>query len=224
MKSILIFEAHSDDCVIGMGGTTQYFRDLGYEITLITITKGETAYSEINLKNNLVEIRKQEGKAADQFIQINNHINWDYGCQNVQNSREIFQDCTEMIRKFQPDYIFTHSPIDKHRDHRTISTIVEEAWWKAFEGVLADRGRPYRAKKLFFMEISDLFSHPTVIINITPYYENKIKAMQQFKSQFDVMKGIMNYVEGLAKTRGFFTNGLYGEAFLQSNFFPSQEF
>jgi LmbE family N-acetylglucosaminyl deacetylase len=224
MKSVLIFEAHSDDCVIGMGGTTQKLKELGYKIILLTFTKGETAYSSVNLKEKIAQIRIDEGKAADKWIGIDEHINWEYGCQNVQNTREIFQDCTELIRKFQPQYIFTHSPIDKHRDHRAISAIVEEAWWKATEGVLADRGAPFRADKLYFMEIGDLFPHPSVVIDITPYYGNKINAMNEFKSQFDVMKGLVSYVEGLAKTRGLLAGSQYAEAFLQSNFIPSKEF
>jgi LmbE family N-acetylglucosaminyl deacetylase len=224
MKRILIFEAHSDDCVIGMGGTTQKLHEEGYEIVLVTFTKGETAYSTIDQKDTIIATRKAEGIAADRWINVDQHINWEYGCQNVQNTREVFQDCTEMIRKYQPTYIFTHSPEDKHRDHRNISKIVEEAWWKATEGVLADRGNPFRAEKLFFMEISDLFTHPNLIIDITPYYKRKISAMTEFKSQFDVMKGLVSYVESLAKTRGFLGGYEFGEAFMQSNFLPGRTF
>ena len=31
----------------------------------------------------------------------------------------------------RPDVVFTHWPIDKHRDHRAVSLLVEDAWWKA---------------------------------------------------------------------------------------------
>ncbi len=50
-------------------------------------------------------------------------------------------------------------------------------------------------------------------MDITLYYETKIQAMQEFKSQFDVMKGLINFVEGLAKARGFYCGGTYGKAF-----------
>ena len=140
MKTALIFEAHADDCVIGMGGTVQKLHDQGYQIILLTVTKGETAYATIEMKDQIVETRFTEGEAAGQLIKVDEHINWEVGCQNVQNTREIFQDVVEVIRKYQPEMIFTHSPQDKHRDHRIISAIVEEAWWKASEGVLADRG------------------------------------------------------------------------------------
>lgn len=223
-NSILIFEAHSDDCVIGMGGTTQKLHDLGYKVRLLTFTTGETAYPTVEQKKDLIQIRKAEGKAADKLIQVDEHIFWEYGCQNVQNTRETFQDCVELIRKYKPNYIFTHSPSDKHRDHRTVSALIEEAWWKATEGVLADRGAPYRAQKLFFFEVSDLFQKPSVVIDITQYYMNKINAMQEFKSQFEVMKGLVAYVEGLAKTRGFLGGFTYGESFQQSTFIPSQDF
>ena len=45
--------------------------------------------------------------------------------------------------------------------------------------------------------------------------------MQEFKSQFEVMKGLVSYVEGVAKTRGLLAEGDFGEAFIQSNFLPT---
>jgi LmbE family N-acetylglucosaminyl deacetylase len=220
MENILIFEAHHDDCVIGMGGTSQYLHDKGFKNILFTVTKGETGFASKELKDRISDIRKAEGIAADRWINIDEHVHWEYGCQNVQNSREIFQDVVEIIRKYKPKYLFTHSNLDKHRDHRAISSIVEEAWWKATEGALADRGAPFRADKLLFFEVSDLFSKPNLVIDITQYYGNKIKAIHEFKSQFDVMKGIVNFNEGLAKVRGYYSNSEYGEAFLYSNFIP----
>ncbi len=224
MKNVLIFEAHSDDCVIGIGGTTQKFHEDGYRNILVTFTKGETAYSTVEMKGKMTSLRKEEGAAADKWIKIDEHINWPYGCQAVENTREVFQDCVELIRKYKPEYIFTHSPEDKHRDHKAISAIVTEAWWKATEGVLADRGEPYRAEKLYYFEVTELFTHPMVVIDISPYYQNKIKAMHEFKSQFEVMQGLVSYVEGMAKVRGLFVDGDYGEAFVQSDFIPTSHF
>ena len=151
MKNILIFEAHADDCVIGMGGTVQKLKEEGYKIILITFTKGETAYSSVDMKDKIAEIRRKENKKALQWIGVDTHIVWDYKCQGVENTRSLHQKCIEMIRKYKPEKIFTHSPYDKHRDHKAISSTVTEAWWKATEGVLADKGDPFRAKELYYL-------------------------------------------------------------------------
>ena len=224
MKNILIFEAHSDDCVIGMGGTVQKMIAEGYSPVLITFTSGDTAYSTLEEKESIVEIRKKENENALKILGITEHINWNYGCQAVENTREVHQRCIEMIRKFQPELIFTHSPIDKHRDHRAISDTVTEAWWKATEGVLADKGAPFRAEKLYYFETTELFPHPDVIIDITPYFEKKIDAMREFKSQTSVMKDLFGYVEGMAQVRSLYVPGSAGEAFVKSDFFPSLDF
>ena len=164
--NILIFEAHSDDCVIGMGGAVQYLKDLGYNIVLITFTTGETAYPSVEMKENIASIRKKENENALSIIGVDQHIQWDYGCQAVEDTREVHQKCIEEIRRTRPRFIFTHSPDDKHRDHRAISSTVSEAWWKATEGVLADRGEPFRAEALYYFETTELFTHPDVIIPI----------------------------------------------------------
>jgi LmbE family N-acetylglucosaminyl deacetylase len=95
---------------------------------------------------------------------------------------------------------------------------VEEAWWKASEGVLADRGPPHRADRLYFFETTDLFTHPSVVIDISTHFERKMQAVQCYASQFAVMPGLVPYVENLARTRGYFCQAAQGEAFVRSNF------
>ena len=223
-KVALIFEAHSDDCVIGMGGTALYLHDLGFRTVLVTFTTGETAYSSLDMKDKIVQIRMEENQKALAKIQIDEHLNLNEGCQNVQNSRDLHQQCIELIRKYQPKYIFTHYNEDKHRDHRAISDLVTEAWWKASEGVLADRGSPFRAERLFYFEVTELFTHPSIVIDISTQYDIKMSAINEYQSQTSVMPGFMEYVKGIALARGYHVKGLYGEAFLESDFLPRQDF
>ena len=74
MENVLIFEAHHDDCVIGMGGTSQYLHEKGFKNILFTVTKGETGFASIELKDRISNIRKDEGIASDRWININEHI------------------------------------------------------------------------------------------------------------------------------------------------------
>ncbi len=223
-ENVLIFEAHSDDCVIGMGGTVQYLKNLGYNIVLITFTTGETAYSSVEMKEKIAPIRKKENERALSIIGVDRHLQWDHKCQDVKDTRAVHQQCIEEIRKYCPKYIFTHYSEDKHRDHRAISSTVSEAWWKSTEGVLADRGEPFRADSLYYFETTELFTHPDTIIPIELYFEKKRQAVEQYKSQVSVMGEITSYVEGLAQVRGLLAEGKYGEAFVKSNFFPSTHF
>jgi len=221
-KTLLIFEAHSYDAVIGMAGTiAKYKVELGYSIALITFTKGETAYSTPEMKDKIAAVRKSESQCADSILGIDYHEFWEQPCQGVENTRVLHQECIAAIRKYRPEIIFTHYHEDKHRDHRAISALVTEAWWKASEGVLADRGAPFRAEKLYYFEVTEPFTHPDVILDISKYWQTKENALKCFASQESVMGKFIKAIEGLSYYRGFQAGFEKGEAFLKSDFFPS---
>jgi len=221
-KNSLVFAAHADDEIIGLGGTIAKLSALGSRVVLVVFTTGETAYSDIKLKNKIGLIRDEENKKSMKILGIKEKINLGLPCQGVENTKEIYQECVRIIRKFKPDVIFTHWNKDKHRDHRAISVITEEARWKATENVLVDLGKPWYTQYMFFYEILELFTFPSLVVDITDTFDKKILAMKTQKSQFSVLPGILNYIEGLAKTRGYMCGTKYAEAFLESNFIPKK--
>ncbi len=223
-KIILIFEAHSDDCVIGMGGTAARFVEEDWRVVLVTVTAGETAYTTGDHKEKMVEIRQDESKSADAVLGISEQIFMGLPCQGVVNDRETYQRIVEIIREVRPQMLFTHQPGSKHRDHRRICKLVTEAWWKAWENVLADRGRPHKADKLFYFEVTDLFPKPTVIRDISSWFEKKIQALRRFESQLKVTPTLEQWVRGLAEARGAMAGFQYGEAFIASDFFWRTDF
>lgn len=215
--TILIFEAHSDDCVISMGGTAILLQEK-YDLILVTMTKGETAYTKVEDKGKMTEIRKQESLAADEVMGIKEHIFLTNPCQDLQNNLTNYHEIIKIIRKYRPKKIYTHKKPSKHRDHINTHDLVVEGWWKAFENVLADYGKPYRAPELYFFEVTDLFEFPGEIIDITDVFDKKMEALSAFESQYGVMQGMDDYVRGMALVRGFMGGFKYGEAFLKSNF------
>lgn len=83
-------------------------------------------------------------------------------------------------------------------------------------------GSPWYTPYLFYYEVQELFTHPSLVINITETFSKKIQSMKAYTSQMSVFPGILNYLEGLAKARGFLCGTKYAEAFLQSNLFPQR--
>jgi len=220
IKMVLVFCAHPDDEIVGVGGTIKKMRMKSIEVGVITFTLGGTSYSDISMKSEMEKIRENEAKKAEEILDISFREILGIPTQSVYNTKENFQKCTQLIRKYRPDVIFTHWNEDKHRDHRAISQLVDEARWKAQENVLVDLGEPYYAPLLLYFETFDLFPHPSLVIDITETLEYKIKAMESQKSQFPVLPGIMDYIYGLGKVRGYQRETIYGEAFLVSNLFP----
>ena len=75
---------------------------------------------------------------------------------------------------------------------------------------------------LFFYEVTELFPHPSNVVDISEVFKLKIEAIKQYKSQASVLPNIIEYVEGLAKVRGFLIGVRYAEAFLDSHLWPTR--
>jgi LmbE family N-acetylglucosaminyl deacetylase len=214
---ILIFEAHSDDCVIGMGGTVIILSKT-HDVILVTMTKGETAYTKVEDKDKMTDIRKGESLSADKILGVKEHIFLTNPCQDLQNNLTNYHDVIKLIRKYCPIRIYTHKSSEKHRDHRNAHDVVVEGWWKASENVLADYGKPIRVPDLYCFEVTDLFEFPDEIIDISDVFAIKMKSLASFNSQFSVLPGLDNCVQGLAMVRGYMGGFKYGEAFVKSDF------
>lgn len=220
-KRVLVFAAHPDDEILGCGGTIARLTEMGSQVFVVTFCAGETGYSAPELKQTIAETRLAEAAACDRVLGITERVILGKPTQGVVNDRETYQQCVQLIRRYRPDVIFTHWHEDKHRDHRAISEITDEARWKASENVLADMGEPWYTPELYYYEVLDLFVHPSLLVDITNTFSKKEEAMRTQQSQFAVLPGIMEYIEGLAKVRGYARGVRYAEAFLRSDFLPT---
>jgi len=218
---VLVFAAHPDDEILGCGGTIARLTADGREVYVVTFCVGETSYTSPEMKHSMGEVRVAEAQACDQVLGITERVILGKPTQGVVNDRETYQECVRLIRKYRPDVILTHWNEDKHRDHRAISALTDEARWKAYENVLADFGEPWYTPELYYYEVMELFPHPSLMVDISDFLPKKLKAMQTQQSQFAVLPGVMEYIEGLAKARGYARGTRYAEAFLRSNLLPT---
>jgi len=218
---VLVYAAHPDDEIIGCGGTIARLSAMGKQVFVVTFCAGETSYTTPELKNQIADIRRAEASACDAVLGITERVILGKPTQGVVNDRDTYQQCVRLIRHYRPDVILTHWNEDKHRDHRASSVTAEMARWKAFENVLADMGEPWYTPELYYYEVLELFPHPTLVVDITDTMPRKREAMQTQQSQFAVLPGIMDYIDGLAKVRGYARGTQYAEAFLRSNLLPT---
>jgi len=233
-ERVLVFCAHPDDEVLGVGATMAKLSTQGVEVTVVGFTSGETGYFRDEMKNGFGELRISEAREVDKILGIRNRIMLNIPCQGVVNDITTYQKCVEIIRKYRPNAIFTHFRQDKHRDHRAVSQIVDEARWKSTEKCLSDLGEPWYTPHLYYYEIRVLFPHPSIVIDVTETMEKKIEAMKAYQTQIDFFHtDIIDFIEGLGRCRGFFLEGLgqqrdslkrgtrYAESFLQSTLMPT---
>ncbi|HOG47793.1 MAG TPA: PIG-L family deacetylase, partial [Anaerolineae bacterium] len=163
------------------------------------------------------QMRRQEAAAADCILGVRERIFLRKPNQDVPNDGPTYRECTRLIRALRPDVILTHWEEDKHRDHRTVARLTDEARWKAWDHVLADLGEPWYTPELYYYELHELFPHPSILVDITGTMERKLAAMAAMTSQLEVMARVVQCIKGLGAMRGFLRGTDHAEAFLGSN-------
>lgn len=168
---------HPDEEVLGAGAFIhQIIRD-GHEVEVIIMN----ADFEKTRKEMFEDIEK-----SHLVLGIRNRALFSFKNMDFYNEdhREMVERIEEELRSFQPDYIFTHSDLDLHNDHRITSICTQQAariWQRHNSG--------YKPKALYFMEVqssSDWSRHPfqpdTYVSVDNEDMEAKIEALKAYKN------------------------------------------
>ena len=103
---------------------------------------------------------------------------------NEVNIRKI----VEQIRRFQPDLILANAPEDRHPDHGKAASMVEKAFFMSglknykseWEGTEQELWRP----KNIYHYIQDRELEPDVIVDVTPFWDQRMESIKAYSSQF----------------------------------------
>ncbi len=173
-KKIIVVGAHPDDPETACGGTMALLAQAGHDVVAAYLTRGEAGIPGTS-HEAAAAIRTAEALLACELLGVRAVFlgQIDGQCEvNPARYDKIYQ----FFEQEQPDLIFTHWPIDTHRDHRACSTLVYDAWL-----------RMGRHVPLFYFEsMTGQQSHkffPTDYVDITAVAELKHQACLVHESQ-----------------------------------------
>lgn len=121
MNSILIIAAHPDDEVLGCGGSIAKLSDKGAHVNVAFLADGV-----LSRKNNLdtskdsIKIRREAAKKACEILGVKSVFFGEFPDNSMDTVPLLDIVCLveELIKKYQPDTIFTHHSGDLNIDHR----------------------------------------------------------------------------------------------------------
>lgn len=178
-ESIFVICAHSDDQILGPGGTLAKYAKEGKEIFTIIFSYGETSHFWLKKKVS-VKIRVKEAQAADKVIGGSGVVFFgliEGKFLEEAKDKQIKDKIEKLIKEKKPIKIFTHSVDDAHNDHRAVYKIVTEL----------TEDTKYKGDLLSFdiWHIMDLKKRgkPKLYVDITPTFKVKLKALKCFESQ-----------------------------------------
>ncbi len=215
---VLAVGPHPDDLEITCGGTLARLVQQGYRVGMIDLTSGEPT------PRGTLEIRSAEAEAARVVLGVPVRLNLDLPNRMLMDCPESRFILATSFRRLRPRIVIAtagRTPAASP-DHHQAHLLIEAArfysqltkWDEHFGGTA-----PYRVPHLVYapfpFDAEVRHWHSTFVIDISETYEQKMKAVECYHSQFDeerferVRHSLTGYMISCGSRCGF----AYGELF-----------
>ncbi len=225
---VLAFAAHPDDVELFAGGTVCKLVQLGYEVGVVDLTRGELG------SRGSPELRMEEAAAAAGIMGVAVRECLGLPDGDISNTAENRMEIIRSLRRHKPGLLLINAPECRHPDHGAAARIVaESAFYAGLEKIETNDSEghgqePWRPHHVMHYMQSLLFE-PTIVVDVTDVWEQRMKAVRAFGSQFhrpDYAGGddepgtfvsnplFLKWIEARARTYGYRIGAEYGEPFL----------
>src|SRR5688572_4191679 len=173
-NKVVCVGGHPDDPESGCGGTLAKLVKAGWEVTIIYLTSGEAGIAG-KTHAEAAAIRIKEAISGSKILGAKPVFAGQIDGDSIVNN-EWVNKIKELIEKENPAIVFTHWPIDSHKDHQAASFLTIQTWMRG--------GRQF---ELYFFEActgsQTMSFKPTDYVDITDTQQQKRKAVDQHVSQ-----------------------------------------
>jgi LmbE family N-acetylglucosaminyl deacetylase len=202
---VIVAGGHPGDPEYGCGGTVARYTELGHEVVLLYLNRGDSGYMEKPPAEDAAPMRMAEAAKACEILGARPLSAGQMNGKAVVDGAhyEAFQ---KILEAEKPDVIITQWPIDGHRDHRAISALAYDGWL-----------RMGKKCAFYYYEVSDgedtLMFTPTHYVDITAVEPKKRAACYAHASQTpDRYYALQSQV---AKFRGVESGYAQAEAYIR---------
>ncbi|MES2591816.1 MAG: bacillithiol biosynthesis deacetylase BshB1 [Bacteroidota bacterium] len=179
---ILAIGVHPDDVELSCAGTILKHISLGKKCGIVDLTCGELG------TRGSGQLRLEEAANAAKILGVSVRDNLMMADGFFKNDSEHQLEIIKKIREYQPEIILCNAVTDRHPDHGRAAALVSEACFYSgllrieteLNGIKQQHWRP----KAVYHYIQDRQLKPDFVVDITPFWEKKMEAIQAFKSQF----------------------------------------
>jgi LmbE family N-acetylglucosaminyl deacetylase len=181
-KKILVFAAHPDDEILGLGGTLARHISRGDEVNVALIADSDSArYDEETIE----KVRESTLRAAENIGEINiQFVGLSDQKLDTLPILSVTQEIEKIIGKIKPQIIYTHHRGDINRDHQVV-----------YEATLT-AARPYSVpfvERILCYETpsstewnglhNESSFVPNVYVDISQYLNKKLNAMSAYQTE-----------------------------------------
>lgn len=177
---VLVISPHPDDAELGMGGTILRLKSEGRKVAILDLTNGEpTPYGS-------PEVRAAETAEATRVLGVDWRGNLGLPNRSLQANLEARTLLAGYIRLMRPRWIFAPYWEDAHPDHVAASQLADAARFWAKLTKIDLPGEPWYPERIWYYYCIHLrlIPQPAFIVDISPFWEQKLAAIRCYRSQF----------------------------------------
>jgi bacillithiol biosynthesis deacetylase BshB1 len=222
MIEILGIAAHPDDVELSCAGTMLVAKQLGKRTGILDLTRGELS------TRGTLETRARETEDASKILKLDWRGNLGLSDGNIEITQENVLKVVRVLREQRPTIVLSTPHSERHPDHEAASELVKRAAFYAGLKKIEttnDNGDEQKPRRpLLVMQFMQTFSFdPTVIIDVTDVWKERMEAVTAYGSQFDKGKdgaqtfltqsGFYESIEAKARYFGMMIGVEFGEPF-----------
>ena len=172
--NVVCVGGHPDDPESGCGGTLAKIQAAGHIVTIIYLTRGEAGIPGKS-HDAAAAIRTAEATAGSAVLKAKPVFAGQTDGDTIMNN-EWLTKVQSLIEIEKPDLVFTHWPLDTHKDHQIASLLTIQTWIRSTNKF-----------DLYFFEVctgeQTMGFRPTDYVDITGTQEQKRKSVYCHTSQ-----------------------------------------
>ncbi len=218
-ETIFVFSAHSDDFVIGMGGTIAKYAKEGHKVTAFVFSSGEESHPWLR-KRVVRRFRAKEAVEASRLLgcRIRFLGLGDLKIEEDYLNKKVEEKLLNIIRREKPDRVFTHGCRDIHISQGLLTGKDDHKAVHRITMALVEKVAPEQKPEVYayFIWIPAPFKtdYPAFYVDITKTFGKKLKALNLFRSQrFNAIYPLMALVFHRAILSGWKLKKRFGESF-----------
>lgn len=199
---ILAIGVHPDDVELGCSGVLINEIKNGKKTGIVDLTQGELG------TRGTIETRYAEAKMAAEIIGVAVRENLKMRDGFFKNDEDHQMHLISIIRKYQPEIVLANILDDRHPDHGRAGQLISDACFlSGLEKIKTTdevgRNQKKWRPKYVLHYIQDWFHDPDLIIDVSDAFEQKMKSVEAYTTQFHVEGQVQEGAETYISTPDF---------------------
>ncbi len=180
---LLAIGVHPDDVELGCSGVIISEIKRGKKVGVVDLTQGE-----LGTRGNVESRYKESANAAMIMgVQVRENLKMRDGF--FKNDEEHQLKLIQTLRKYQPEVVIGNILHDRHPDHGRAGHLISTACFLSGLAKVQTTGEDGKAQekwrpKYLLHYMQDWYHEPDILIDITDVFEQRMKAIEAYSTQF----------------------------------------